>query len=161
MAKQSITQGHSGSLVNLRKNIDTMFERFARQWPSVSDGWLTGQGEESAWPAAFPSVDVVEKKKELIIKAELPGMDEDNVHVEVSNNMLTIRGEKTQERSEEEDAYHLTERRYGSFRRSFMLPDGIKPDKINAKFRKGVLTVRLPKSTQAQNQSRKIEISSH
>lgn len=161
MAKTNMSQGHTGALVNLRKNMDAMFEHFARPWPSADHPWFGRQSDDSTWSDAFPSVDVMEKKKELVIKAELPGLKEEDVNVEVADNLITLRGEKTAERTEEDDAFYLSERRYGSFRRSFMLPDNIKTDKISAKFRNGVLTVRLPKNTQAQQRNRRIEIKSN
>ena len=106
---------------------------------------LSGGG----WPVA-PAIDLAEKEKEFEITAELPGLDDKNVEIKVANNTLTIRGEKTEEKEEKEKDYHLSERRYGSFQRSFTLPDGVDADKIEASFAKGVLTVRLPKTEEAQ-----------
>ncbi len=95
---------------------------------------------------------------ELILTAELPGMIEDDVHLEIENNILTIRGEKREEREEgdEKRSFHVWERRYGSFQRAFTLPKSVTTDKIKANFDNGILTVRMPKAAKAK--SRTIEI---
>ena len=85
-------------------------------------------------------------------------MDESNIDVTVSDGMLTITGEKKEEKEEEEKGYHRSERRYGSFRRSFQVPEGVDADKIEASFKDGVLTVKLPKTPEAQKQKKKIAI---
>ena len=105
-----------------------------------------------------PAVNVEESKDELVLSAELPGLTEENVSVEMENNVLTISGEKSEERTEgEEDRrYHLWERRYGSFQRSFTLPRTVKGDSIRASFDKGILRIHMPKAAEAR--TRKIEI---
>jgi HSP20 family protein len=109
----------------------------------------------SAW---VPAVNVTETQDSLVLTAELPGMSEDNVSVEIENNVLTISGEKVEERTEgeEERRYHVWERSYGSFRRSFSLPRSVKADDITARFENGILTVHLPKVSEAKG--RRIEI---
>jgi HSP20 family protein len=106
-----------------------------------------------------PAVNISETKDDLVLTAELPGLTEDNVSIEVENNILIISGEKAEERTEgdEERRYHVWERTYGSFRRSFTLPRTVKSDEITAHFEGGVLTVTLPKVAEAKG--RKIEIS--
>jgi len=106
----------------------------------------------------IPAVNVTESKNSLVLTAELPGMKEDDVHVEIENNVLTISGEKTEERTEgdEDRRYHVWERSYGSFRRSFTLPRTVKADEISARFENGVLVVDLPKAAEAKG--RRIEI---
>ena len=106
----------------------------------------------------LPAVDVEESADELLLTAELPGMREENVNVDIENNILTIRGEKREEREEGDEGsrYHVSERRYGSFQRRFTLPRSIEADAIRAEFDSGVLTVRLPKAPEAK--SRTIEI---
>ena len=91
--------------------------------------------------------------------AELPGMDEKNIEVKVVNGNLTIKGEKQEEKEEKKD-YYLHERHFGSFERSFEVPDGVDADKIEASFKKGVLTVTLPKKPEAQKPEKKIEVKS-
>ena len=106
-----------------------------------------------------PAVNVEETKDELIFSAEFPGMNEENISIELENNVLTLSGEKAEERTEgdEDRRYHLWERRFGSFQRSFTLPRTVNADDIQAHFDKGILRIRLPKVAHAK--SRKIEIS--
>jgi HSP20 family protein len=112
----------------------------------------------AAGTALAPAVDVVEKEKEYEISAELPGMDEKNIEIKLSNGTLTIKGEKKEEKEERDKDYYLSERRYGSFLRSFQVPEGVDAAKIEATFAKGVLTVKLPKSAEAQKGEKKIAI---
>ena len=109
------------------------------------------------WPAA-PAVDFTDTEKAYELTAELPGIDEKNVEVKVANGVLTIKGEKQEEKEENKKDYYLHERNYGSFERSFQVPDGVNVDKIEAKFKKGVLTVTLPKKEEAQKAAKKIEV---
>lgn len=111
----------------------------------------------TGWPLA-PAIDVAEKEKEYEITAELPGLDEKDVEIKLSNHTLTIKGEKKEEREERQKDYYLSERRYGSFHRSFQLPEGIDANKIDATFTKGVLTVKLPKTAEAQKAEKTISI---
>ena len=106
-----------------------------------------------------PTVSVSETKEELILTAELPGLAEEEIHLELENDVITISGEKIEERTEddEERRYHLWERSYGSFRRSFTLPRAVSGSEVSAVFDNGVLTVRLPKVAEAKG--RTIEIS--
>ena len=108
----------------------------------------------------MPTVDVSETDKAYEITAELPGMDEKNVEVKLANGLLTIKGEKQDEKEEKKKDYHMRERSYGSFERSFQVPDGVDADKIEANFKKGVLTVILPKSAEAQKAEKKITVKS-
>ena len=107
----------------------------------------------------IPAVNVAETNEELILTAELPGMKEDQISLELENNVLTISGEKAEERTEgeEERRYHLWERRYGSFQRSFTLPRTVKADEIRAVFENGVLEVHLPKVPEAKGRKIAIE----
>ncbi len=105
-----------------------------------------------------PSIDVRETEGELVIEAELPGMDEKDVSVTLSNGVLTMKGEKKSERDEKKDDYHLMERSYGSFQRSFRLGDTVDPEKVTAAFEKGVLKVTLPKRPEAVKAEKHIPI---
>lgn len=109
----------------------------------------------SAWA---PAVDVSESRDALVLTAELPGIEEKNLRVDLDNNVLTISGEKTQERREDDEAnaYFLSERFYGAFQRAFTLPRTVDVDSIRADFDKGVLKVTLPKLPQAKG--RQIQI---
>jgi HSP20 family protein len=99
-------------------------------------------------------VDLVEKADRYEITAELPGMDEKNIEVKLSNEMLVIKGEKREEKEEKEANYYMSERRYGSFQRAFRLPQGVNADKIEASFKNGVLTVALPKTEEAKKETK-------
>lgn len=148
-------------LSSLRQEIDELFDEltsmtpFRRRRRSLQPSGLPAFG----WTIRVPAVDVVEKDKEIQIRADLPpGMDQEDVDVRLSDGALTISGEKKEERDEEEGDYYLSERRYGSFRRSIPLPDGIDHDKVGASFRKGVLTIHLPKTAEAREKSKRIEV---
>jgi len=92
------------------------------------------------------------------ITAKLPGMDEKNIEVKVADGVLTIKGEKREEKEEKQKDYYLQERSFGSFERSFEVPETVETDKIEASFRKGVLTLTLPKKAEAQKPAKKIEV---
>ena len=108
----------------------------------------------------MPAVEVTENDKELLLTAELPGLTEKDVEISFEDDVLTLSGEKAEERKEEkEDArFHVWERSYGAFRRSFSLPSNVDPARIMAEFRNGILTIRLPKSENEKNRGRKIPI---
>lgn len=147
---------------NIRREIDRVFDRFSL------GGWDFPFGRkafelELPWSrladlAIAPAVDIVEKEKEYEITAELPGLDEKNIEIKLLNGTLTIKGEKKEEKEEKEKDYHLSERRYGLFTRSFQVPDSVDTGKIEAIFAKGVLTVKLPKSAEAQKSEKTISV---
>lgn len=127
----------------LQQEIDRLFDGFSRA--------------ASPQPAmALPSMDISETEKAIEITAELPGLEEKDVQLNVVDNVLTIRGEKRNEREEKDKEYHLIERTYGSFARSVELPSGVKADDIKAEISKGVLKVTVPKP--AASQVKKIEV---
>ena len=103
-------------------------------------------------------VDVAEKDHAYEITAELPGLDEKDIEVKQSDGMLTIKGEKKEETEEKKKDFYLAERRYGSFERSFRVPESVNTDKIDATFKKGVLTVVLPKKPESQSKEQKISV---
>jgi HSP20 family protein len=110
-----------------------------------------------------PAMDIVEGEKEFTLTAELPGLDEKNVDVSVEDGLLTIKGEKTEEKEEKKESaadkkFYLYERSYGTFSRSFALPPSVDPTKVEAEFKKGVLTVHLPKNAETKTNGRKVEI---
>ncbi|HLG88796.1 MAG TPA: Hsp20/alpha crystallin family protein [Alphaproteobacteria bacterium] len=109
---------------------------------------------------AAPRVDLSEDDKAYHIIADLPGMTESDVNVALSGDMLTISGEKTEEKEEKDRSYHFAERRADRFQRSFNLPPGIDRDRIEAKLKNGVLALTLPKTAEAQQQQKKIEVKS-
>lgn len=150
-------------ILGLRQEMDRLFDNFLSGFPT-SPFARTGVGLEPFAPlgrffgATAPAVDFVEKEKAFELSAELPGLDEGDIDVTLSNDMLTIKGEKKEEREEKEEGRYLSERRYGSFERAFRLPDGVDRDKIDAQFDKGILTLILPKTREAQKRSRKIAV---
>ena len=134
-------------LTGFRSEMDRLFDRFFDGWPPRFSA------EEGVWA---PSVDVSETAKEVIVKAELPGMDPKDVEVTVDRDILTLRGERKREQEiNEENAYRL-ERSYGSFMRSFSLPRTVDSSRISAKYSNGVLDIVLPKAEEAK--PKKVEI---
>ena len=109
-----------------------------------------------------PATEIVESAEELTLTAELPGMDQKNIDVSIEDGVLTLRGEKVEEKKESEPdkKFYLFERNYGSFERSFALPSVIDTNKITAAFDKGVLKIHLPKSVEAKAKGRKVEVKS-
>src|SRR5262249_9969449 len=107
---------------------------------------------------ATPAVDVIEGDKAYELTAELPGLDEKDIEVNVANGDLTIKGEKKEVREEKQKDYFISDRRYGSFERHFRLPGSVDADKIEATFKSGVLKVTLPKTEDAQKPAKKIEV---
>ena len=97
-----------------------------------------------------PSVDVTEDKDSVVVKAEMPGLNKDDVKISVQDSILTLKGEKKQEKEEKETDYHRIERSYGSFCRSFQLPTTVKADKIKANYKDGVLSIILPKTEEVK-----------
>jgi HSP20 family protein len=147
---------------SLRREIDRLFENFHKtSWVSpfgrasfeIEPFWR----REIGW-GAVPAVDIVEKDKAYEISAELPGLDEKDIEVKFADGLLTIKGEKQEEKEEKTKDYYLSERRYGSFQRSIRLPEGTDGDKIEAALKKGVLTVTVPKAPEAQKKEKKIAV---
>lgn len=134
------------------RDLDEVSNRLA----SLFDGTGVRRFGGTLWS---PPINVTETADELVFTAELPGMSEDQVDIQLEQNVLTISGEKMQERTEgdEDQKHHVWERSYGSFRRSFTLPRTVSGDQASASFENGVLEIRLPKTPEAKG--RKIEIS--
>jgi HSP20 family protein len=103
-----------------------------------------------------PSVDIYENKDQIVLEAELPGMAREDFDVSIENNVITVRGERRFEKKDESDSYHRVERSYGSFTRSFTLPQTVSADTASAEYRNGVLRVILPKREEVR--ARRIEI---
>jgi HSP20 family protein len=149
---------------------DNPFESFQREMNRLFDDFFRGTGampparfggaEGFFGGAAAPRLDVSETDDAYEVTAELPGLEEKDVEVLLDRNLLTLKGEKRAEREEKSKDYHLTERSFGTFRRSIPLPAEIDQGKVEAHFRNGVLTVRLPKAEQARSQAKRIEVRS-
>jgi len=147
---------------SFREEMDGLFDRFSGNFGLPSLRRLFDAEPAWTYKSSFtfptPAVDVTEDAGAYKITAELPGLEEKDVNVTVAGGMLTIKGEKSYAKDEKKKDDHMSERAYGSFQRSFTLPDGIDADKIAADLAKGVLTVTLPKTAQAQKQQKKIEV---
>lgn len=125
------------------REIEDMFDRYSR-----AAGWPRREGASNGeW---MPSVDIAETEKEYVIKAELPEVRKEDVKVTVENGVLSIRGERKQEKEEKGKKFHRIERVYGSFARSFTLPDNVDESKISATFKDGMLHLQMPKSAPAK-----------
>lgn len=147
---------------SLRREVDRLFQDFEHgSWRSPLRGSLFDSPplwrRQMTWGAA-PAVDILEKDGGFEVTVELPGMDEKSIEVNVANGCLTIKGEKQEEKEEKKKDYHLQERHFGSFERRFQVPEGVDASKIEANFRKGVLTVTLPKRAEAKKAEQKIAI---
>jgi HSP20 family protein len=128
-------------MVTLRDAMDRLFdEAFTRPW-GQTDGWH-GMG--------VPSVDMFETDAEVVIKAALPGMKAEDVQINVTGEMLTIKGETTEKADVKEKAYHIREQRTGGFERTISLPTAVVSDKAKAEFEDGILTVSLPKAEEVK-----------
>ncbi len=105
-----------------------------------------------------PAVDIYENTDSVVVKAELPGVEKDQISVEVKDGILSLRGERKFEKEIKEESYHRIERMYGSFQRSFSLPVSVDQEKVTAKFKDGVLEVKLPKKEQAKPKQIKVDV---
>ena len=132
---------------------------FGRLFDDFLGGSLLGRSLDEIGGVYSPRIDVKETKGALKISAEMPGIDEKDIDVSVHDGMLTISGEKKVVKEDDELGYHRTERSYGCFARDISLPDMVETDKIEAKFRNGVLTITLPKTAKAIKETKKIAVS--
>ena len=141
------------------RKVDRLFEDFGRSFPPFGFG---RRFELSPlWSASAdlsPAVDVVDKGTNWQITAELPGLDEKNVEVAVADDILTIKGEKKEDKEEKRKGYYRSERSFGTFQRSFELPESVDQTKITASFQKGLLTLTLPKKPESHRLEKKIEV---
>jgi len=152
--------------IQLRRNADDWFNSFYREMNELMDRFFRGwdiepfAGFETVSSDFVPRVDVSEDDKEIRVTAELPGMDERDVEVVLSKDALTISGEKKEQSEDKGRNYYRMERRYGSFHRVVPLTAEVDENKVEASFKNGVLTVRLPKTAEAQSGRKKIEVKS-
>ena len=131
------------ALERFRSEIDRLFDRFVSEPFGRSDL----ERMEPAWSMGWmPSLDVTESGDEVLARAELPGVDPKGIDISVSGDMLTLSGEKKEEKKEERGSYYHVERCFGSFRRSIRLPGSVDPDRVSAEYDKGVLTIHMPKA---------------
>lgn len=152
---------------SLHSEADRLFREFSQQWP----GSLVGpskmlptakpRGSHPIFATAMPAVDVVDLADKVEVRAELPGVADKDIDIEVHDNTLTIRAKKEESREEGEDKgrYYLSERRSGSVSRTLGLPTGLNADQVVATFANGLLTVSFPKTDEAKKQPKKVAIS--
>ena len=137
-------------LVTAQREFDRLFR----------DAFSSQHGETEASTRTWaPPVDIYENGDNLVLKAELPGVNPDDVEVRVEDNTLYLKGERKFEKEVKEQNYHRVERSYGTFARSFSLPNSIEPDKVTAEYKDGVLTLTMPKKEEAKPKTIKINVS--
>ena len=154
-SKRDVAPRYADPFSALRAEMDSLFDSFIGGLPAFSGMFGSSGGRGFA---LTPHMDVTETDKEIVVEAELPGIDEKDVSLSLQDGVLTIRGEKKHEVDEEKENYRMMERRYGSFQRSVRLPDTVDEDKVEATFNNGVLRVSLPKRPEAIGKQRKIPI---
>lgn len=133
-------------LATLQDRFNTLFENFAE-----------ASGKEQLAQGSFvPAVDVYEDEHNLVLKLEVPGMNEEDLNVSLENNMLAVSGERKFEKEEKEENFHRIERRYGSFSRTFRLPNTVDPEKVEAAYDKGILKITLAKRAEAKPKQIKV-----
>jgi HSP20 family protein len=138
------------------RDMDRMMEDFfgRRMRPWWPDRWFRGEEMD----LKVPTVDLFEEKDDVVVKAELPGIDKDNIEVKLNDHTLTIKGEKKKEEEVKEENYYRSERSYGSFLRTLELPKDVHADKVKATFKNGVLEVRMPKTEEAKAKEIKVKV---
>jgi len=125
----------------LALRVDDLFDRFVRDWP-----WPGATGEFRGWA---PAVDMVDRKNEVVVRVDVPGLSERDINVSIDNGVLTISGERKEDRETQDDDYYCSERWAGSFSRALMLPQGVDADGIKATLKHGILEVHIPKTKEA------------
>ena len=143
-----LMRGPLGELSRMEREMEGLFGRFFRDWPFPR---LFGEQRGFA-----PAVDMLDRKDEVVLRADLAGLDQKDIEVTVEEGVLTIRGERKGEQETKEEDYYCCERWTGSFERGFTLPAGVDAEKIKASFKNGVLEVRLPKVEKAKG--KRVEI---
>ena len=138
------------------RNLATLQDQINRM---VEDTFVRNRPDDSALSVWAPAVDIYETADELVLKADVPDVNERDLDIRVENNMLTLRGERKFEKTVSEDNYLRVERSYGSFSRSFALPNTVDTDDIRADYRNGVLTVRMPKRAESKPKQIKVSVS--
>jgi len=143
-------------LVRMERDMERMFEDFlGRPWSGF--GWPERlRFREIGFRG--PAIEITEEKDDVVVKAELPGMKKEDLELNVSGNLLTLKGEKKKEEEVKEKGYYYSERLYGSFTRTVEIPKDIQADKVHASFKDGVLEIRFPKTEEAKRKEVKIRV---
>ena len=137
-------------LVSIRDEMNSLFDSFFSGLAEPRKGLLEGE-----WA---PSVDVTETKDDITVTAELPGVKQEEVDIAITDDVLTLKGEKKEEKEVKEKNYHRIERSYGSFQRSIGLPVGVQADKAKATYKDGILKITVPKVEEAKPKQIKIDV---
>lgn len=150
--KEQVPRRHGNVTVNREEDHPlTLFERdMNRMFDEFFNGFGLLPSWETGWSAFSPQVDIVDGEKEVKVSVELPGLDEKDIEVSLSHDMLTISGEKHQEKEDKGKNYYRMERSYGSFKRSIPIPCEVKTEAVDATFKNGVLNIVLPKAAEGQ-----------
>jgi len=153
-ANRSLTPFARDPFIGFRREIDRLFDDF---FTPVEAGAFNGGKNGELWP----SLDVRDTDKAYVVTAELPGLEQKDVEVTLRDNALVIRGEKRQERHDEDRGHRYSERSFGRFERVVPLPAEVDADQVKAGFKNGVLEINLPKNPKAEDRARRIEIQPH
>ena len=137
-------------LLSIRDEVNRLFDNFFTGVPERRRDLLEGE-----WA---PSVDIAETDNDVVVTAELPGVKQDDVDITIADDVLTLKGEKKEEKEVKEKNYHRIERSYGSFQRSVSLPAGVQADKAKATYKDGVLHITVPKAEEAKPKQIKIDV---
>jgi HSP20 family protein len=137
---------------DVERVMEDFFGRRMRPW--LPERWFKTEDLDFTAPA----VDLYEEKDDIVVKAELPGMDKENIEVNLTDHTLTIKGEKKKEAETKEKDYYRSERSYGAFLRTLELPKEVHADKVKANFKNGILEVRLPKTEEAKAKEVKVKV---
>lgn len=143
---------------SIRKNLSPWsgINEFEAQMNRLFNSWPEGLENTSTWS---PAIDLKENEADYELVADLPGMTKDDIHLTVVGDLVTLKGERKYEAEDKQEGYHRIERNYGSFQRSFRIPDGINAEKVDAQFKDGVLRVKLPKPESSK--PKQIEVKVH
>lgn len=173
VAKDVPVRRTGGGLTAMRDEMNRLFDRFSgSHWPHLgrrrTETWPDALGQDPfagfEWPSTRSTLgelgraDLSETDSGYELQVDLPGMSRDEISVDFSDGMVSISGERSDEREDQRKGYYLSERSYGSVKRMFRVPESVKIDEIKAEFRDGVLTLRMPKTEEAQKNTRRIDI---
>ena len=162
-------KGGAHPILQLQEEMNRVFESFWNRMDRSLPGFATSEQGTSALGGGLfglpsggtlPRSDVVETEEGIEVTLELPGLEQKDVEVTLTDDMLTVKGEKKVEKQDSKKGYYLSERSYGAFHRSIPMPPGVDTEKAEAVFRNGVLTVKLPQSEEARAKSRRIDVKS-
>ena len=144
---------------NLREEVDRLFEDFFRDWPRPWGGWMSPFRGSAAVEAGFsPSVDLKETENEFQVTAQVPGFNKENLEVTITENSVTLKGERKEEKEKKGETFHYREVSQGSFQRVIPLPSEVVSDKAKAELKDGVLSLTLPKTEPSKRKALKIKI---